>query len=1352
MGKSLLSSVSIVVCALAIGAGCAVEVPPGAAPDAREQVGSTTPSPSVAVVSRDVKGGTPTMVWAERAPSRSRSPHDTPEEAARRYLEQQASLYGLSPADLRAAYVHRVHELERGGFIVFFRQRVAGLEVVRNELKVLMTRDLGLVGLTGHLSRGVERALQRADDTQALSRLRQSPGEAVLRALEDLSGQSLAGEVRERNHTRAGAALFDFVPANVNKGAGVSLVTPAQVRQVYLPVSGQLLPAHSVELLSERPGDEHPQGYGYLLHTEDGRVLHRRNRISHDVFSYRVWADSQGVPLDSPQSDYSPHPTGLPDGQEPGFTSPSQVFVDGLVHPAPSLTVDPWLPANATQARGNNVWAYADHYSPDGYSQGPAGNDVQALLPAGTRDFPYQYDPDLQPLASQSQTAAAVVQLFYTTNWLHDYYYRAGFNELAGNAQDNNLGRGGYEGDALRAEAQNQGPDARARNNAFAYVPPDSLPPRLEFYLWETPEVRSFTVDGTSYSTGKATFGARDFTQEALLVLADDGQAPKEDGCQPLVNGNAEGAILVVQRGTCTDERKALHAELAHAAGLIVINHIPGAPAPTLYEGDPAPNPTLPVLSLSHAEGQALKARLAQGALRGDMRRVASIERDGTLDNTIVAHEWGHVLFHRLADCVTAQCDAMSEGWSDFTALQLMVREEDDLDGTYAVGGYAAQAQGQSPYFGVRRVPYSRTATKNALRFRHIADDFPLPDTHPVRANGVENSEMHNAGEVWASMLFDGYLALLQESRGASPRIPSFAEAQRRMARYVVAGMEAAPMDATFTEQRDALLMAVATEDLEDMLLLAQAFAQRGAGSCAVAPPRDSVSFSELVEAQDVQSDLRVESVQLREGRRSCDKDDGVLDAAEVGDIVVKLVNHGPAAATGASVSASSNEPALLFPGGGTVFVDVVEPFSSKEVLIPVELAASLVGARTALYDVVLDIPTSCQPSSTEQRTAQLNYDLAPSVTDKVEGHRTVWNAQVLEGGADQAWRIQDSPRVQGERLWFAQDAYDFADTALETPALEVPSGGRLSLTFEHRHSFAYRINEHTGVVRYWNGGVIEFRRSTDMEWRDVRELVTVAYSGTLDTQTGNNLGGRLAYVARNPSWPNTNTVTLDFGTKLQGTTVKLRFRLGSAVALSAHGWEVDNITVQGATQPPFLKLAEDVGTCHPKALVGGEQTVFSGDPVTLEGSGSTDPNGDTLTFSWAQRSGPPVTLLGADTAQPDFTAPTVALDTELTFELTVSDADFSDSAVVKVIIRPRPVVVDAGPDPEPEPDAGPDPEPEPDAGPDAGHDSGRVLQPPERPGQDTGCTSIGGGGTGLAWPLGLLGALLLTARRRRRS
>jgi hypothetical protein len=84
---------------------------------------------------------------------------------------------------------------------------------------------------------------------------------------------------------------------------------------------------------------------------------------------------------------------------------------------------------------------------------------------------------------------------------------------------------------------------------------------------------------------------------------------------------------------------------------------------------------------------------------------------------------------------------------------------------------------------------------------------------------------------------------------------------------------------------------------------------------------------------------------------------------------------------------------------------------------------------------------------------------------------------------------------------------------------------------------------------------------------------------------------------------------------------------------------------------------------------------VDEGAAVMLNGSASSDPNGQPLTFQWTQTGGPAVVLTGATTAKPMFTAPAVA-DLQcatLTFQLKVTDscgAMAGDTVVVTVTDR----------------------------------------------------------------------------------
>jgi predicted outer membrane repeat protein len=77
-----------------------------------------------------------------------------------------------------------------------------------------------------------------------------------------------------------------------------------------------------------------------------------------------------------------------------------------------------------------------------------------------------------------------------------------------------------------------------------------------------------------------------------------------------------------------------------------------------------------------------------------------------------------------------------------------------------------------------------------------------------------------------------------------------------------------------------------------------------------------------------------------------------------------------------------------------------------------------------------------------------------------------------------------------------------------------------------------------------------------------------------------------------------------------------------------------------------------------PTAFAGLNQIVDEGAEVTLDGTGSSDPDSDPLTFLWEQTAGPPVTLSDPTSAMPTFVAPAVSDGqcSSLVFQLTVTD------------------------------------------------------------------------------------------------
>ena len=94
----------------------------------------------------------------------------------------------------------------------------------------------------------------------------------------------------------------------------------------------------------------------------------------------------------------------------------------------------------------------------------------------------------------------------------------------------------------------------------------------------------------------------------------------------------------------------------------------------------------------------------------------------------------------------------------------------------------------------------------------------------------------------------------------------------------------------------------------------------------------------------------------------------------------------------------------------------------------------------------------------------------------------------------------------------------------------------------------------------------------------------------------------------------------------------------------------------------------------------------FSGDTITLDGSQSSDPDNDTLTYSWEQSQGETILLLDATTNIIRFTAPQVQQPTSFSFELTVNDGEFEDTTQVTFRVDPASTTDPVPPTPTPTP------------------------------------------------------------------
>ncbi|WP_394839015.1 M36 family metallopeptidase [Pendulispora rubella] len=1123
------------------------------------------------------------------------------ETAARVHLLRHAEPLGLNESAVQGATIAATHSIGGGASVIQFEQRIDGIEVFQSRAAVVVDATKNLVSLASNLSIA-------GSATRATKWDFSLPAEAVMESLygEHFGVPLASGSVRDTGPVHGG----ELRGLAVTHPKGAPRVSHATVRRVLFPDAYGLTPAYYVEFFARGSQSRENEAFGYVVSAKDGRIFYKRSLTHSEKFRYRVWAeaDQGNIPTDGPYKDYTPNPAGAPQKNvRPEFNdTPPIIEMDGFNAPK-----DPWLPANATTTSGNNVDAYSDRTDthgedadgvPTGEGDGFGEGDVRADTNTSTpRTFDRLYDTAAAPNANQDQIKAAITQLFYVTNWMHDYWYDSGFDEMSGNAQRDNLGRGGVAGDPLLVEAQD-GADFGQANNANMSTPADGTSPKMQMYVWSGIANRRLdAAPATEFSDGYGApaYGPQTYTlpaaasPQAAFVIVNDGTAPTSDACEAIINGaQVNGKIAVIRRSAtagCTLYARTQRAQAAGAIGAIIINNNPPDTHEVVNPSTPdggGGDIEIPLLTVSSEDGKLLtdKIEAAPGTVTGRMVRGVETLHDGTIDNTVVAHEWGHYLHNRLVTCGRKACDGMSEGWADFNALLMVVREGDTIDGAaYPLSQYATASDAYGSYFGIRRAPYSTDLTKNPFTFKHMQGSAEPPTTATILSGG-DMSEVHNVGEIWAQTLFDGY-ANLQKGAG------TFQEKKRRMANHIVAGMKATVVEPSFTEQRDAILAAAwASGQKDDFLALAKGFAKRGMGVGAVSPvaPADpnEDSFEGVVESFDfAKGDLTVADASVTEtDSGSCDHD-GVLDAGETGAVTIKLRNVGWVALKDSKVTVSSGEPSLTFGSGGSggeATVASLDPYQDATVKIPVSVAKDAKVKGLVALKITLSNAASVKTSADRMLDAVVNFDEAPntSATDDVESLATTPAWGLTHAPADlKSW----SRRADGtNHVWHGNNSGYSGDESLVSPDLTV-GGEDFTISFKHRYAFEYSPAGQVGPdIVYWDGGVLELSEDGGTTWKDVSTYgVDPKYPTTLHKSTSNPLSQRKAWGAVSEGYPAYQTVSLNFAKPLlNAKTVKVRFRIGTDDATGAGGWDIDDVAFTGVTNKPFSTQVAEPTVC----------------------------------------------------------------------------------------------------------------------------------------------------------------------------
>jgi extracellular elastinolytic metalloproteinase len=729
-------------------------------------------------------------------------------ERALRHLEQNRQELGLSGSDVRDVVISSTVVSKHTGVThVYLQQRYRGIEVWNGILNVAVRND-GTAMFTGN----------RFVASIAAAAGGQQPSRAAEVAASDASGHlklrpTQPFQVLER---RGGP------DEKVTLSAGGIATKPIEGRLVWVPRDTSVRLAWDLRI--DQVGGEH--WWHALVDAETGESLGLIDLIVHDPLDgmaslvARPEAASAALPSFAPTDGARYNVFPIP------FESPSdgdRVLVTNAADPRASPFG--WHDTNGIAGpeffvtRGNNVHAYTDI---DANNVVDLGSDPSG---GGTLTFDFLLDLTQQP---STYRPAAVTNLFYWNNIMHDVTHAYGFDEASGNFQVNNYGKGGLTGlgnDDVRAEAQ----DGSGTNNANFATPVDGLRPRMQMFVWTSPLPNFVTVNSPASAAGDYTASRAQFGPQLTLagvagtaVVANDGTGTTSDACQPLV-GFPAGAIAIIDRGTCEFGFKALTAQNAGASGVIVVNNAPGDPI-TMGPGAVGNLVTIPTVMVSQTDGALFKANVPLNVtLR--LNPVNSTNRDSDLDAGVITHEYGHGVSNRLTggpSIVTClnNAEQMGEGWSDWFAITLTTRPSDTATTPRGIGPYVSFQPADGD--GIRPTPYTTDITVN-------------PSTYASVADVAQISSPHGIGYVWNTMLWEVYWNLVDRYGYNANVYDSWSTGGNNLAlQLVMDGMKFQPCRPGFVDGRNAILAAdTALTGGANQCEIWRGFAKRGLGVSA---------------------------------------------------------------------------------------------------------------------------------------------------------------------------------------------------------------------------------------------------------------------------------------------------------------------------------------------------------------------------------------------------------------------------------------------------------------------------------------------------------------------------------------
>ncbi len=716
-------------------------------------------------------------------------------------LAGQASRLGLAAADVADFAVTDVVPTRHNGLThVYLRQRVNGLEILGAEMNLSFKRTGETFTRVGGFVPNVAARAAEVGSEPALT-----VDEAIASAA---SALGLADIYRLDLLQPATGADRAVVMANPEVS---EVPIPARLRYYRVPDTDTL---HLVWNLSIKmpPATGSSDWWDLAIDAATGAVVGRTN--------WNADAQYSVFPLPQESPDDGPVRTTVVNPNDPTASPLGWHDTNGVAG------------AEFTVTRGNNVSACVD---------ADANNVCDASSqPDGTAalDFTGALVPlDLTTQQPAAYKPAAVVNLFYWNNIMHDVSYQYGFDEPGGNFQAFNYTATGVGNDFVNADAQDGAELATPTlNNANFATPPDGSQPRMQMFRWQAPV--NLALAGTltaNYPAGAAAFGATTYNLTLPVVLAVDADAgTPNDGCCGAANtvcsdpgwATVSGKIAIVRRGSCEFGTKAKNMANAGALGMILVNNasegviamgagVNGASVPL----------TFPAVSVGLTNGNNIIAALPGVNATMNSATPVGPDRDSDIDAGVIAHEYGHGISNRLTggpantSCL-GNVEQMGEGWSDWQTLFLHAAPADTATTQRTVGAYVSFELANVPGFiGIRRYPYTTDNVANPLTYAGVSD--------------TANTQPHGIGTIWATMLWEGYWNIVAID-GYDPDVYFGTGGNNVMYQLVLDGMKLQPCSPSFVSGRDAILAAdVADYDGDHECALWTAFAERGLGTAA---------------------------------------------------------------------------------------------------------------------------------------------------------------------------------------------------------------------------------------------------------------------------------------------------------------------------------------------------------------------------------------------------------------------------------------------------------------------------------------------------------------------------------------